>query len=193
MSKKRNYHIAILSIFLSIILIQNIIPFLGYIPVGPLSITIIPITVIIGTLMLGLKDGIILGTFWGVIDFIRAFTWPTSALSPLIFTNPITAVIPRLMISVTTYYVFKILINRFGMKFSAVIASGLGSMTNTILVLGLIYLFDRSKSELMYHVNMQQLLPYLIGIMGTNGLIEMIFAMIICPIIVIPLMKKFKK
>ncbi|AZZ61266.1 ECF transporter S component [Oenococcus sp. UCMA 16435] len=47
------FHLAIMALFIAIVIIQNFVPLLGYIPIGPLSLTIIPITVIIAAVLLG--------------------------------------------------------------------------------------------------------------------------------------------
>ncbi len=79
--RKKTQRIAFLALFTAIIIIQNFIPFLGYIPLGPLNLTIIHITVIVAALVLGPKDGALVGGVWGMITFIRAFVWPTSPLA----------------------------------------------------------------------------------------------------------------
>lgn len=193
MKKTRNYHIAILSVFIAIILIQNFVPILGYIPVGPLSITLIPITVIVAALVLGLKDGVILGTLWGAIVFIRAFTWPTSPIAPLVFENPITAILPRALIPVVAYFAYKWLKKIMNHRISLIVACALGSMTNTILVLLFIYIFNRKQAPILYHVSVDKIIYALLGIVGTNGLVEMVITAVICPLIIISLNKVIQK
>ncbi len=43
------------------------------------------------------------------------------------------------------------------------VAAICGSLTNTILVLGLIYLFYKGNAPQLYQVNVKALLPYLLG------------------------------
>lgn len=86
--------------FIAIILLQTSIPLIGYIPIGPLEITIIPMTVVVATVLLGTVDGAIIGGVWGFTTFVRAFVWPTSPLAAIVFVNPIISVIPRIMIGV---------------------------------------------------------------------------------------------
>ena len=54
-------------------IVQNLVPILGNIPIGPLSITLIHITVIVAAIVLGPVQGMIVGGIWGMITFIRAF------------------------------------------------------------------------------------------------------------------------
>ncbi|MCP0886095.1 ECF transporter S component [Ligilactobacillus sp. WILCCON 0076] len=193
-NRQKLFKQVLVAIFCAIILVQNIIPFLGYIPIGPLDLTIIHITVVIVALILGPWYGAIVGGFWGLVTFIRAFIWPTSPLATIVFVNPLIAILPRILIGVIAGYTYYFLRSKLKSQFvSMSIAAVLGSLTNTLLVLGQIYLFYRNQSEKMYSLNVHDLLPYLLGVIGTNGIPEAILAGIMAPVIAIPLLKKMKK
>lgn len=183
----------IIALFAAIIIIQNFIPFLGYIPLGPLNLTIIHITVIVVALSMGPLYGGIVGGIWGVITWIRAFVWPTSPLATIVFVNPLIAILPRILIGIVAGGSFSWLKKRLAKQSSAmVLAAILGSLTNTLLVLGQIYLFYRGKSQAMYALNVNELLPYLLGVIATNGLPEAILAGLVSPLIAGPLRKRLK-
>ena len=183
----------IIALFAAIIIIQNFIPFLGYIPLGPLNLTIIHITVIVIALSMGPLYGGIVGGIWGVITWIRAFVWPTSPLAAIVFVNPLIAILPRILIGIVAGGSFSWLKKRLAKQSSAmVLAAILGSLTNTLLVLGQIYLFYRGKSQAMYALNVNELLPYLLGVVATNGLPEAILAGLVSPLIAGPLRKRLK-
>ena len=183
----------IIALFAAIIIIQNFIPFLGYIPLGPLNLTIIHITVIVIALSMGPLYGGIVGGIWGVITWIRAFVWPTSPLATIVFVNPLIAILPRILIGIVAGGSFSWLKKRLAKQSSAmVLAAILGSLTNTLLVLGQIYLFYRGKSQEMYALNVNELLPYLLGVIATNGLPEAILAGLVSPLIAGPLRKRLK-
>ena len=63
--KKRLRRMVVLTLLAAIIVIQNVVPFLGYIPIGPLSITVIPVTVAVAAAILGPRDGALIGEFGG--------------------------------------------------------------------------------------------------------------------------------
>lgn len=188
--KNRTYRLVFMGIFTSIIILQNFIPFLGYVPVGPFSLTVIHITVIIAAIVLGPVDGAIIGGIWGMTTFIRAFTFPTSPIAPIVFTNPLISVVPRILIGVVTGYVYLLLkkIKRFDLAAMS-LAAVLGSLTNTILVLGLIYLFYRVPYANYYQMDVTKLLPALLFVVSTNGLAEAIAAGVISPLVARPLLK----
>ncbi|WP_283679075.1 ECF transporter S component [Lentilactobacillus sp. Marseille-Q4993] len=195
MKRKRTntFRFSMLAMFIAIIFLQTSIPMIGYIPIGPLEITIIQVTVVVATMLMGIKDGAIIGGVWGLITFIRAFAWPTSPMAALVFVNPVVSILPRILIAVVAGYTFKAMINMIKNETTRLaIAAILGSLTNTVLVLGLIYIFYRSNAPQLYQVNVKELLPYLLGVVGTNGIPEAIFSGVVTPLIVIPLQKAFK-
>lgn len=191
--KKKTLRIALLALFTAIIILQNFIPFLGYIPLGVLNLTIIHVTVIIAAFLLGPKDGAIVGGVWGTITFIRAFVWPTSPIAPIVFVNPLISILPRILIGVVAGYAFLWAKKSFHSKiFAASLASVLGSLTNTFLVLGQIYLFYRGQSQVMYGLDTAALMPYLLGLVLTNGIPEALIAAIVSPAVAVPLAKRIK-
>ncbi|GHP14686.1 membrane protein [Lentilactobacillus fungorum] len=195
MPKRNNtLRLNLLAMFIAIIILQTSIPLIGYIPIGPLAITIIPTTVVIATVLLGTVDGAIIGGVWGIITFIRAYIWPTSPLATIVFVNPIISVFPRIMIGLVAGWAYVALKKRLKRQSVSIsIAAVLGSLTNTVLVLGLIYLFYKSKAPQLYQINMEKLLPYLIGVVGTNGVPEAIFSGIVTPLIATPLDRIIKR
>lgn len=181
---KKTYQIAILGMLTAIVLIQNFVPVVGYIPIPPINPTIIHITVIIAALTLGYKNGMILGLVWGVACIIRAFTTPTSPLDILFFTNPIIAIIPRILVGFVAGYIYQLLKKtKLLDSISMIISAVLASLTNTIFVLLFIYLFYRVEYASFLNVDQGKL----IGIMGivivTSGVAEAVAAGIIAPIV----------
>lgn len=193
--KKSTYHISILAILTAIIILQDFIPMLGNIPIGPLSLTTLHVTVIITAIVLGPVDGAIVGGVWGVLTWIRAFVFPSSPLAPLVFVNPLVSVLPRIVIGLVAGWTFIILFKFFKHLLSSmVIASILGALTNTILVLGFIYIFYHTPEVAkLYGVNVSNLFKALSAIFVTNGLAEMVLAAIIAPMIAMPLRKIYQK
>lgn len=191
--RRKLRHNTLLAIFGTIIIVQNLVPVLGNIPLGPLSITLIHITVIVAAIVLGPVQGMIVGGIWGGITFIRAFIWPTSPLAAICFTNPLVSVLPRILVGTTAGYTYLKLKRYLSAKESMAAASVVGSFTNTFLVLGEIYLFYHNQAPRLYSVDVKHLLPYLLGVVGTNGIPEMILAAVTVPLIASALFKVVKK
>lgn len=80
---------------------------LGFIPVGPTRATIMHIPVIIGAIMEGPVVGGLIGLIFGLFSVFQALTNPTPV--SFVFLNPLVSVVPRVLIGITSYYVFKAL------------------------------------------------------------------------------------
>ena len=191
--KNKTYRIAILGILSAFIIIQTFVPFLGNIPIPPLNPTIIHITVIVAAFVLSTKDGMLVGLVWGLARMVKAYTLPASPLDLLLWTNPIIAVVPRVMVGLVAGLVFHAFLKRKQEKVGMVTAAVLGSLTNTVLVLGFIALFYGNEYATALNVDPSNLLKVLAGIVATNGLGEAVAAGLIAPFIAKALMKVRRK
>jgi len=81
---------------------------LGFIPIGPANATIMHIPVIIGAIIEGPIVGGLIGLIFGLFSMFQAMTNPTTPLS-FTFLNPIVSVLPRVLIGIVTYYVYKLM------------------------------------------------------------------------------------
>lgn len=187
------------AIFISIIMILTFVPFLGYIPIGPLRVTTLHIPVIIAGIILGKKSGAIIGFLFGLSSLTVNTISPTVVsfvFSPFISGNIMSAVIaivPRIMIGWIAGFIFFELNKKnvhevVGMSISAFI----GSLTNTILVLGGIYILFGSSYANAIGKSFQELLPYLVVMVATQGVVEAIVGSIIAVIVSKALLKVVK-
>jgi uncharacterized membrane protein len=103
---------------------------LGFIPVPNLSgsATIMHVPAIIGGVMQGPVVGLLVGGIFGIFSWLQA-TVP-------LFKDPLVAVLPRLFIGVTAYYSY--VATKKSNEYAALIVAGIvGTLTNTVLVLGM--------------------------------------------------------
>lgn len=109
---------------------------LGFIPwISGASLTIMQVPVIIGAILEGPVVGMVIGLVFGVFSLIQAAVAPTGP-TDVWFTNPLLSILPRLFIGPIAWLVYSGL-KRW--KVPAIIAAAiLGSLTNTVLVLGMI-------------------------------------------------------
>ncbi len=190
MSQTKNYRLALMGILSAIIIVQNFVPFLGYIPLQPFNPTIIHITVIIGAVYLGPWMGATLGGVWGVVCLLRAFVFPTSPIDPIVFTNPLVSLLPRILVGLLAGLLY-LWLRKLNVPVIARFATCgvVGSLVNTVLVLGSIYLLYQEPYAAFYQMAASDLLPAMLGIVGTNGVAEAIAAAVITPLIAGPLHK----
>lgn len=184
-TSSKAYRLTIRGILIAIIMVQSMVPFLGFIPLFVTSLTIIHITVIVAAITLGTKDGMLIGLIWGLLTMFRAWTMPTTPLDTLIFTNPIVSVLPRIAVGLVAGALFTLIYNKTNKFYiAAVVSAALASLTNTILVLGFMAAIYTGPVAAAYNTTTTGLLSVLLVVVGTNGIPEMIAAMVITPLIV---------
>lgn len=206
---KKSLQTAQLALFSALIILLAFIPGIGYIPLGVTRATIIHVPVIIGSIVLGPKMGAVLGGVFGLTSLISNTLTPT--VTSFVFTpffegtglggNPLSLVIcfvPRILVGVVPYFVYKgviKLLNKIkGKETVSLITAGIcGAMTNTILVMGMIYLFFGESYAKAKEISYDALLGVILGIIGVNGVLEAITAAVLTCVICKVLFKIKKK
>lgn len=192
MKKNRDlFQMTTISMMVALLMLQTFVPIFGYIPLGPIDITIVHITVILSAVLFGQKTGTIIGMIWGMLSMLRAFIQPTPF--NIVFLNPLISVLPRLLVGLISAVVFKLIKDKFSRRLSYAITAGLGSLVNTVLVLGSIYLFASEIYAKSLGIPETALLAALGAVVVTNGVIEVIASIIILPLIAISLEKALKR
>jgi uncharacterized membrane protein len=102
------------------------------------SFTIMAVPVIIGAVLEGPLVGLAIGLIFGLFSMLQAAIAP-SAPGDTVFTNPLISILPRLLIGPVTWLVWKALKN--SPIIGLILAGIAGSLTNTVLVLGMLGLF----------------------------------------------------
>lgn len=157
---------------------------LGYIPILPINPTIMHVPVIIGAIIEGPMVGAFIGGIFGLSSMVRAFMTPTP--TNFIFWNPIISIGVRILIGIVSGYVYRALKSRTsGVAITAVV----GSLTNTIGVLGLAYIFYLSRYAAGLGVSEAAATTFLLTVVGTNGVPEAI----ISALIAVPVLAAYRK
>lgn len=141
-------NLVLTSIFIAFILLLGLTP-LGLIHLGFINVTLMCIPVVVGTLFLGLKTGIVLGFCFGTISALSAFGitgTPSSLVAALMAKSPLLVLLmcylPRLAVPVVAHWVYKLISKgKAAYKRAVPFAAAAGSLTNTVLYLGLMLLF----------------------------------------------------
>ena len=192
---KKNYlkQILYLTFFCVIVFILAFTPFVGYIQISVLKVTTVHIPVILASIILGPKKGAIVGFVFGLTSFLNnTFVSPTIVsfvFSPFYsnsfgagnFFSLIICFVPRILTGVIPYFCYK-LFNKVCSKFSIILASIAGSLTNTILVLSMIYVFFGKSYASAKNITESQLLKVIFVTIATNGLFEVIISCIVVSI-----------
>jgi uncharacterized membrane protein len=151
---------------------------LGYIPIGPTKATIMHIPVIIGAVMEGPIVGAAIGLIFGLTSLMQAITNPT--ITSFAFINPLVSVLPRILIGIASYYVYTGIIKTTKNKtVAAIITGAVGSLTNTIGVLGMIYILYAAQFVKAIGGDTSSAGAIILGIGTTNGIPEAIVSTLV--------------
>lgn len=187
--------LTLLALFAAIIVVMANVPFLGYIPLGFMNATTIHIPVIIGACLLGPKAGALLGGVFGLTSLINNTIKPlitSFVFTPFYSLDPrfsgglrslIICFVPRILIGIVAGLIFKWLKDHTGAILACGAAGFLGSMTNTIFVMGGIYLLYGASYAEARNMGFDALFGVIMGVVGVNGVPEAIMAALICAII----------
>ena len=152
---------------------------LGFISLGATaSITILHIPVILICMLAGLPEGLFVGATFGILSLVQAAMSPTGALDPF-FVNPLISVLPRMLIAVIAWGLWKALnlIPRMPKTVSAGITGFITTVCHTLLVLGSLYVFKAADvREALGGMGYFAL----VAACGFNAILEAIAATIIC-------------
>lgn len=197
MRKTETTRLTITAIFVAILLLQTLVPNIGYIRLLPAlpTITTIPLTVALYSCLMGSKAGVGFGIFWGLTRLFVAYTQPGDMVSLILFQNPIISLVPSIIAGWLPGLIVKLM---KGEKISFLVAGVTASLTNTFLVIGLSsLLFMNHDASLMKYLgntsNSQSLFLVLVAALGMNGIVEASFTGLLTPAIGLPLEKVFRK
>ena len=172
---------------------------LGFIPLPLFKLTILHLPVIIGAIIEGPIVGGSIGLIFGLFSIYQNITAPTP-MSPF-FYNPIVSVVPRVLIGVLSYYIYKLIRAKLkNAKIAISITAVCGSLINTIGVLGTIYLlYFKDYAEILISKgsissnSVSAVTTALLTVIGTNGIAEAVLSALIVTPIVIAIFKMQKK
>lgn len=198
----------ILAMFIAIIVVMGMVPFLGFIPIFGLSFQIITIPVVIGAVILGRKSGIILATVFGVTSLVRG---AMSGGFDFLFVLPWISILPRVLwgiIIVDVFAFFKKIFDQFEKtKNKRIISLAVGflvvSLIHTLFVVPMIatgfpIVFNTPVIEqgilrgdfgsetidgLKGLQSFSTIIKWMFGVLITNGIGEAVLGMIIGSIV----------
>jgi len=133
-------------------------------------------------ILLGPGAGAAMGGLAGLATMLRAIFMPLSPFD-FFFRNPLVSILPRILIGLAAYMVFRLIAKDSDQ--SKIVASGfagaIGMLTNTIFVVGMLYVvYGQTMVEAMGGLGFVSAL----GVLFTsNGIVEMVVAAVVTPIL----------
>lgn len=168
------------ALFIAMTILLAVVPNLGMITVGPVSITIMHIPVIVAGLVLGFKSGVLNATVFGISALLIAATRPTGVLDVL-FVNPLVSVLPRVIFGISIGVIAGVM-DKFTKSFAvkATVTAILSTLIHTICVVGAMYYAGiGSGNPEIAAVFSTNVLAFIGTVLMANGILEMVASALI--------------
>lgn len=198
-------YFARLTMIAAILAVLSVTP-IGSIPLPSIKLTTSHIPVIVGAILLGPGAGAFLGGVFGVMSVVRSTLVPT--LTTFVFSpflpvpgtgqgSPkalIVAFVPRILAGLLPGLLFPLLRKKgVNTRLSCAVCGAVGSLTNSILVLGSIYLLFGPEYAAALGKGYGLLLGLLGSVLLSNGVAECVLAVVVVAAICVPLLRREEK
>lgn len=202
-------NLTLLSMFVAVLCLLGFTP-IGLIDLPLIKATILHVPVIIGSILLGSKKGAFLGGVFGLISLIKNTITPSLlsfAFSPFIpvpgtekgsLWALVICFVPRILVGIVPSKIYELFSknnrhNNTALKGGKMVVSAVaGSLVNTVLVMGLIFILFKDAYATLKGIPVDAVLGVIQGIIVANGLPEALVAGVIAPAVCIPLQKMVK-
>jgi len=202
-NNQKTKQLVLFSMFAAIIIVLAFTP-VGFIQLGFIKATIIHVPVIIASLLLGPKMGAGLGFLFGVTSIINNTATPavlSFVFSPLIpvpgsdrgsLLALVICFIPRILVGVVPWYVNKLLtkvLRGKGEVLTLAVSGVAGAMTNTLLVMHLIYFLFSEAYANVRGLSIDMVYGAVLTVIFANGVPEALMAGFLTAAVCKPLSK----
>ena len=189
-----------LALLAALLLVMNFTP-LGYLQVGPLSMSLMSIPVAIGAMLMGPVDGAILGGVFGATSFLQAVQG-TSAMGAALFAySPVgsfvVCFVARVLVGLCCGLVYqgmrKILPGKE--KVCAAVGGFSAAFLNTVFFMGfLVLLFYSSPyvQGLVEALGVSNPLSFVVAVVGVQAIVEWAACCVVAAAVTVPLRKYLK-
>ena len=191
MRRKKIYRMTILAMFICLECVMMFTP-LGYVPIGVVRATTLHIPVILAGMLLGKKEGLIIGSVFGMSSVLMNTLTPT--ITSFVFTpfyslgefsgnwsSLVIAMVPRMLLGYLSGWIVDTFVSK---KHRTVFVYGsialLMTLVHTILVLSGIYVFFGEAYAMAKGITFDALFGLLYSLVVTNGIIEAGLAAVVC-------------
>ena len=163
----------------------------GFIPLLFMHATILHIPTIIGSVVAGPKVGMLVGFLFGLFSFIQTLRAPSLLMQFIlqysVLYDAFICTVPRICIGFIAYLVYRYTPAKDFVKVA--FAAVLGSLSNTVLFLGSIFLLVGAPYAETHEMSVSGFAYLLMGIVTMNGIPEAI----VSGIIIVPIVLMLKK
>ena len=189
-----------LALLAALLLVMNFTP-LGYLQVGPLSMSLMSIPVSIGAMLMGPVDGAILGGVFGATSFLQAVQGTSPMGSELFAYSPVgsfvVCFVARVLVGLCCGLVYqgmrKILPGKE--KVCAAVGGFSAAFLNTVFFMGfLVLLFYGSPyvQGIVEALGVSNPLAFVVAVVGVQAIVEWAACCVVAAAVTVPLRKYLK-
>ncbi len=193
-NSKKIKQLVLAAFFVAIELVLMLTP-LGYIPIGPIRATTMHIPVLVAGILLGKKYGASLGFVFGLTSLLKNTFTPTPTsfvFTPFItvggmqgnFFSLVIVFVPRILLGYLAGSMYGFLKQKMNDTVAVMTSAILNTLIHTCLVLGGIYIFFGEAYGEVLNKSMEAVKAFMIGIITTNGIMEVVLAALVVPVLV---------
>ncbi len=177
------------ALFAALVVVMTVTPQTGYFSYGGvIEITTLHVVVILGACCLDFWHSAVLGGVWGITCILRAMAF-IEIPGMKVFTNPLVSLVPRILVGVVAWAVFKGLTKTKMPKYlAAVITAIAGTLTNTVLVISMLAVFTPDTDSFL-----AVLKNIILTVASLNGGIELVLGIIVIPPMMLAVRKALEK
>ena len=191
MKKNGIFKLLMFALYVAIIVVLAFT--VGYIRIGPLSITVIPVIVALGAVTLGQLAGAGLGLAFGLTSFVQCFG--LDAFGTFLFgINPIyTAVVclvPRILCGLVPGLIYKYSKHKTASLFPAGFSC---AFTNTLLFMSSLFAFFATNENFVSQYGKYSFIGLIVAMAGINAVFEIIASTVLTPPLALAVDKALKK
>ncbi len=168
---KKTKDLTAMAMLCAITMVLAIVPNIGIIQIGIVSLTVLHIPVIIGANMYGVKGGLILGTVFGLSSLFVAATRGATPVD-LMFVNPLVSVLPRMLFGLISGLLSSL--NKNKKTWINAVTSFVSTIIHSFLVYTAIYLYMLNGAQID-----QSFVPFIVSAFTVNSLLEAAVASVV--------------
>ncbi|MBQ9047228.1 MAG: ECF transporter S component [Solobacterium sp.] len=194
-NQKKIRQLTVAAFFVAVELVLTLTP-IGYIPIGPINATTMHIPVILAGILIGRRWGAMLGGVFGLTSLAKATFSPgvtSFVFSPFItvggvhgnFWSLFIVLVPRILLGFLSGVLYDVLRKFIKAETLCVsVSAAVNTLLHTLMVMGSIWLFFGQPYASAMGMTMTEVAAFIMGIITTNGIMEMIVAAVIEPVLV---------
>ncbi len=181
-----------LAILTALLLVLAFTP-LGYLRLGPFSVTFMPVPVVIGAILLGPGGGTFLGLVFGLTSFAQCFgidPMGTTLMTINIFYTFVMTVVTRTLMGFLTAWVFRGMRNLLAQlpksdkttPVAFAVASAAGPLFNTLLFMSSMYVFFGKEQVVLDAFALTGAVPFFVfgfGLVFLYAMVELLVTLLI--------------